>query len=117
MVRRRVSRFIAFFIMAILAAALFALITMGLWNWLVPELFGGKPIGLWQAIGLLVLARILFGGRSFVGGRHGHWRRRMRERWDQMTPEQREVFRAAMRALGCGFEPPAAAPAAAPPPA
>lgn len=115
MLRRRASRFIAFFIMGILAAALCALITMGLWNWLVPELFGGKPVGFLQALGVLVLARLLFGGRSFMGGRHGHWRRRMRERWDQMTPEQREVFRAAMRARGCGIEPPAAAAAGAPP--
>jgi hypothetical protein len=49
-------------------------------------------ITFWQALGLLVLSRLLFGG--FRGGaRHGHWRGRMAERWQQMTPEERDRFR------------------------
>ena len=33
-----------------------------LWNWLLPSLFGWPRITFWQALGLLALCRILFGG-------------------------------------------------------
>ncbi len=73
--------------------ALFGFVVMWLWNWLMPALFGLKTIGYWQALGLFVLAKILFGGFRGPGGRDRHWRRRMRERWEHMTPEERERFR------------------------
>src|SRR5436190_23169083 len=69
-----------------------------LWNWLLPPLFGWHQVTFWQALGLLVLCRILFGGL----GRHGSGRarssvrRRMAERWEHMTPEERERFRQGM---------------------
>ena len=74
-----------------------------LWNWLMPTTFGLHPITYWQAIGLLGLSWLLFGGpRGFFGGhRGGHWRHRMRERWESMTPEERERFRQGMRGR-CG---------------
>ena len=56
-----------------------------LWNWLLPTLFGWREVTFWQAVGILVLCRILFGGH--VG--RSHSRRR--------TPEERERFRQAMR--------------------
>jgi hypothetical protein len=76
-------------------------VVMRLWNWLTPALFGWHVITFWQALGILLLSKILFGG--FRGGPHRgwHWRRRMMERWDQMTPEEREKFRETMR-RGCG---------------
>ena len=68
---------------------------MLLWNALVPEMFGGPQITWIQALGLLILARILVGGR---GGRGFGGRRRWRERWERkmanMSPEQREKWRA-----------------------
>lgn len=67
-----------------------------LWNWLVPELFGGHAITFWQALGLLALCRILFGG---LGGGHAH--RGLRHRRcapGSMTPEERERFREKLRA-------------------
>ena len=82
---------------AIVAIPLFIFIggevVMHLWNWLLPPLFGWKPLTFWQALGLLVLIRVLFGG---LGG-HGHgpgkrWDRRCRK----MSPEEREKFRQAM---------------------
>lgn len=80
-----------------------------LWNWLLPPLFGWREITFWQAVGLLALCRILFGG---VGGRGGGYRSnfrrrmagRMGRRWAAMTPEERERFRQGMRG-GCGFGP------------
>jgi hypothetical protein len=69
---------------------------MALWNWLIPALFaGGREIGYVQAIGLLVLSRILFGGLRGHGC-HGRWHR---HRLENMTPEERERFQAGMR--GC----------------
>jgi hypothetical protein len=69
---------------------------MWLWNTLVPALFSGPVITFWQAIGLLVLSKILFGG--FRGGRHwgkprGPWGARMRARWENMNEEERAKFR------------------------
>ena len=87
----------------VVAIAVFGFVTMGLWNWLMPALFGLKTIGYWQAVGLLVLGKILFGGfRGGWGGRPG-WRHRMAERWEHMTPEEREKFREGMRGW-CGQE-------------
>jgi hypothetical protein len=82
---------------AILAVAVLGFILMNLWNWLAPAVFGARTITFWQALGILVLAKILFGG---FGGRPrhgGHWRDRMRDRWAHMTPEEREKFRQGMR--------------------
>ena len=85
-----------------------------LWNWLLPSLFGVREITFWQALGLLVLCRILFGGKGFHGGqrRYSGFRRRIAdrmadrvgERWDQMTPEDRERFRQRIRER-LGFDP------------
>ena len=83
-------------------------VVMHLWNWLLPGLFGWRMITFWQAMGMLVLCRILFGG---VSGRGWHRRsysgRRMAERWQRMTPEEREKLRQGMRGRCGGFEPPA----------
>jgi len=93
----------------VLAFALFGYVVMSLWNWLTPALFGWKVITFWQALGLVVLCKILFGG--FRGGRggHMHWRRRMMDRWEQMTPEEREAFRKGMEGR-CGHFGPTATP-------
>lgn len=48
----------------------FGLAVMLLWNWLMPELFGLQAISFWQAAGLLVLCKVLFGGLG--GHHHGH---------------------------------------------
>jgi hypothetical protein len=68
-----------------------------LWNWLLPPLFGWREVTFWQALGLLALCRILFGGLGRHGSSRSHLRRRMQERWDQMTPEERERFRQGIR--------------------
>jgi len=72
-------------------------IVLHLWNWLLPPLFGWRLITFWQALGILALCRILFGGRGWHGSGRSNFRRRMRERCDRMTPEERERFRQRMR--------------------
>lgn len=106
---RRWKRLLFIAPLAILGMMLFIVIggevVLHLWNWLLPPLFGWHEITFWQAIGLLALCRILFGGH---GGWHGSVRskirRRMEERWERMTPEERERFREGMRGR-CGFGP------------
>ena len=79
-------------------------IVMHLWNWLLPPLFGWRQVTFWQALGLLALCRILFGGLRLGSSGRSHMRRRMEERWGQMTPEERDRLRQGMRAR-CGFGP------------
>ena len=68
-----------------------------LWNWLLPPLFGWRALTFWQALGLLALCRILFGGLGRGGAPGTRMRRRMEERRECMTPEERERFRQRMR--------------------
>jgi hypothetical protein len=86
-------RAVGMFAVVVAVLALLALAVMVLWNSLVPQLFRGPPLQYWQALGLLLLSRILFGGLRGRGGWHGHWRQRMRERWESMTPEERAHLR------------------------
>jgi len=85
-------------------------VVMHLWNWLVPALFGWRQITFWQALGLLVLSRILFGNLGGGGGGNDRSKceRRKSDRWERMTPEEREKFRQNMRERWCGSERPSA---------
>ena len=89
-----------FALLAVVAAVVLGFLVMKLWNWLVPAIFAGPMITYWQALGLLVLSKILFGRRGFSGPRM-FWRHRMMERWEKMTPEERDKFRAGMKGR-CG---------------
>ncbi len=68
-------------------------IVQQLWNWLLPPLFGWHVVTCWQALGLLVLCRILFGSL----GMHRGPGSRMRGPWAGRSPEDRERFRQRMR--------------------
>jgi hypothetical protein len=73
-------------------AAVFGAIVMALWNWLIPAIFpGANAVNYWQALGLLLLCRILFGG---FRGHHRDWheKREHWQRWQAMTPEERAQF-------------------------
>ncbi len=74
--RRRV-RFFSFALISFLAGSL---LLMLLWNALMPDLFGLPELDFLQAMGLLLLSRILFGGRPLVP--RGRWRRRFRKTGD-----------------------------------
>lgn len=98
----RGKRFLKFLVLLIVVAPLLVFVVgqvvLHLWNWLLPPLFGWHALTFWQALGLLALCRILFGGLGHHNGHHdrGKWRGCKR-----MTPEEREKFRQAMRE---GFE-------------
>jgi len=76
--------------------AVFSVIAMLLWNALMPGLFGLSALSYWQAAGLLVLARILFGGLGLGhwghGGFHHYHGNALREKWLNMSDEERKEF-------------------------
>jgi hypothetical protein len=103
---RWIARAIRIGIVAIMAVVVFGFIVMSLWNWLGPAVFGAHTITFGQALGILILSKILFGGFRGRPGFGGHWRGRMRARWELMTPEEREKFREGMaRRCGRGVTP------------
>jgi len=79
--------------------ALFTYAVYALWNCVLVDVLAVKTITYWQALGLLVLAKILFGGFPHRrGGPCGHFRdRMMSKRWESATPEEREMMREEMR--------------------
>ena len=97
-------------VIGVLAVGLFGLVTQTLWNWLVPVLFGGPMISIWQAFGLLILSKILFSG--FGGKSKGHWGHRgsyywksnWKDRYANMSPEDRERLKERMKAKWCNWE-------------
>ena len=92
-IAKRIAKFLAMGIAGIIAITIY--IVLGgkvvhlLWNWLMPMLFGLREVTFWQAVGILALCRILFGG---FGGRGGGGPRKSR-----MSLEERQGLRQRMR--------------------
>jgi ABC-type multidrug transport system fused ATPase/permease subunit len=81
----------------LVAMAAFSIAAMLLWNWLIPAIFGLPSITYLQALGLMVLARILLSGfpfserKAMIGAaRRGN--NPIREKWMNMTEEERNEF-------------------------
>ena len=90
----------------ICAILFFGFIVMLLWNGLMPEIFKLEHITYWQAVGLLILAKILFVLGPFRKGGFGEHRRHWawKERWMKMTDEERAKFKEEWKNRGrdCG---------------
>jgi len=86
-----VKKIIGFLLIAPIALFLFSWIVMLLWNGVLVGVTGAGVVTLWQAMGILVLSKILFGG--FRGGRGGHWNHQMKGKWQNMSPEERVQFK------------------------
>jgi hypothetical protein len=93
-----IKMFVLIAIWGLIAIAGFGSAIWQLWNWLMPALFGLPVIGFWQAVGLMALCWLLFGGWRGAGGLTGHRRRGRRH---ALTPEERAQVRASM-ARHCG---------------
>ncbi|MDR1199144.1 MAG: hypothetical protein LBK94_09085 [Prevotellaceae bacterium] len=93
---------------ALAVSAVFGTAVMLLWNCLMPSIFGFSTINLWQALGLLVLSRMLFGGMvgrwMNFGGRWSHHNRRFRKKIMQMSNEERKAFFMKHKLSQCGFD-------------
>ena len=105
-----------FILIPVAFATIAGIVVMLLWNGLMPGLFGFGTLSFFQALGLLILARILFGtfgGKRFgPWGRRRHrfahannrygfgsashpkeaWRKKMQDRWESLSPEQKAKF-------------------------
>jgi len=94
--QNRTSRILKVVGIGIVALGVFGWVLKSLWNWLMPELFGVRSITYWQALGLWFLGRLLLGN---FNGRHNdrHWRARLIDRWEKMSPEEREKLREKLR--------------------
>ncbi len=93
-------RVLAMIIIVASIIALVAFVVMLLWNWLIPSIFAGGPmITYWQALGLMVLSKILFGGfkpphpHPFMGDKKEYWKQKFRERWSCMDSEKKSKIR------------------------
>ena len=91
-----IKKGIMFLFIFIAAVLVFGLVVMGLWNAILPDVLGVKTISFFQALGILLLSKILFGGFG-GGGRRWRggpaWKEKMKQRWDNMTPDEREKFK------------------------
>lgn len=81
----------------IAVAFLIFLVTMLLWNNLMPNIFSLPQITYWQAAGLLILGRLLFGFGGHMRRSHSFRSNMLKEKWDKMSPEEREKFRFNLR--------------------
>jgi hypothetical protein len=82
-----IAIFLAFVVFVIVGGVAVRL----LWNWLLPDILSVRPVTFWEALGLLALCRILFGGFGKGGGRHTFSHRKHRRNgghreWWKPTP-------------------------------
>lgn len=85
-VRENVSNAFKVFFVIVFAILIMALVvygTMYLWNLLMTDIFNLRAISYWEALGLLILAKILFGfgNHSSKGSRHKKNRKQKMEDW------------------------------------
>jgi len=92
------SRFAGIVIMLV-TCAVFGVVVMLLWNALMTQIFALPVLNYWQAVGLLILARLLFGGLGHGGlrkaggdGRLFNHGNKFRERWMNMSADERKEF-------------------------
>lgn len=92
------GKFVWWILLFLLLAVAVTTVVMALWNWLMPEIFGLTVINFWQALGLLLLSKILFGG--YMGkhkkcchhGDHSGWKEKFKSKWQDMSEEDRKKW-------------------------
>jgi len=94
-----VKKILGIAVCVLLAVVVFGYIVMLLWNGILVTVLGVKAITFWQSVGILALSKILFGGFYKGGGgcRGKQWGMEMKEKWQNMNPEEREKFKEEMR--------------------
>lgn len=91
-----IKKIIGFTALAAAFGSLLSYVVMRLWNGILTEVVHVSPISFVQAIGILVLSKILFGGfhGRWGGGCPGnHFKNEMKEKWHSMSPEEREKMK------------------------
>lgn len=107
-------KFLGWVAIGLTVVFMLGIVTMQLWNWLVPVLFGGPVITFWQGLGLLLLSKILFWGFGGKSGWHSHrghpgdhWKSRFYAKFSSMTPDERAAIKQKLKEKWCqwGDEP------------
>lgn len=89
--KKRLGIFVGFLLAGFL---LLGAVVMCLWNFILAEVIPVKPLAYWQALGILLLSRILFGGFRF--GRGGHSPKNdfqapaWKKKWAEMSEEEKQ---------------------------
>lgn len=92
------KKFLLFIVLAPIFIFGFSAIVMWLWNALLPDIIGVNPVTYWQAMGILVLSKILFGNFSSGGSKSksnnsGGGKSNFRQKWANMDDEERVKFK------------------------
>jgi hypothetical protein len=97
------KKFLKFLPIGAVCVLLLGTVIMLLWNWLVPPIFNGPEISFWQALGLFLLAKIIFGfgGGGWKKGGPYAWKHRYYEKFSSMSPEDRERFKEKLKEKWC----------------
>ena len=89
---RKIPVIIMFALVGVFA---FSLVVMLLWNNILPVVLHVGAITFWQAMGILVLSKILFSGlRGRRGMAHRKWKKQTFGQWQEMTEEEKQMFAA-----------------------
>jgi hypothetical protein len=93
---------------AVVGYLVLGVVTLLLWNWLVPTLFNGPQVNYWQSLGLLALSKILFWGfhkkYSHQHGPNPYWNQRFQQKLSSLDPSEREAFKQKMKEKWCRWE-------------
>ena len=87
------AKILGFVLLGMFFIVLVGWIVQLLWNALLPSIFGLPSITLWQAIGLLLLSKILFGKIGSPGQSPSHKAKRWKNKWKNMSDEEKAKFR------------------------
>ena len=89
-----IKKIVGFTTLAIAGIALLTWVVMLLWNGVLAEVVPVSTVTYWQALGLLVLSKILFGGFRGKGGDYKkRWKEKMEAKLEGLSPEEREKIK------------------------
>jgi len=100
--RRHFCKARYYFMIPLMVLGLFVIsgVVTLLWNWIIPSISTLTALTYWQAMGLFVLCRILFGGFRFGFRKHQHAVHNhlsnhapFRNRFMEMTEDERQHFK------------------------
>ena len=93
---KQIGKSLGLGVLMVVAFLALVYIFMYIWNRTIPAVFGLKEIDYWQALGLLVISRIMIGGFGFRwanAGKQKFWRERVKMKMQHMSPDERDEFK------------------------
>lgn len=100
MYRKKKYKFLFYLIAAAGGVLLVGFLLKVLWNALVPAIFGLQVISFPQALGLLLLSRLLFGRWGGWGGPKNYYASRKqawKEKWEGLSEEEKMQMKEAWK--------------------